>query len=175
MSTIGTVNPMNELAKTLVQRFDTNRDGTLTTDEFASFLASLLSGISGTAQTDPDVPTKTGGTPSPTTLFADPVSPRSRLGLMAGFSETKLGDTSHLSFKYQIGRILQYYPNTPDGLRQALPEIQQLVPGATIVGAHGDTIDFGDYQDPKSGRIGAVDVLVAAAIGGRSWAWQPLE
>jgi hypothetical protein len=93
---------------------------------------------------------------------------------MAGFDDTKLRDESHTSFKYQIGRILQYYPNTPEGLWQALPEIQKLVPGAKIIGTHGDKIDFGTYDDPKSGRIGVIDVLLAAAEGGRGWAWQPV-
>ena len=94
---------------------------------------------------------------------------------MEGFDYFKLRDDTHTSFKYQIGRILQFYPNTPDGLQQALPEIQNLVPGATITGSKGDRIDFGDYVDPKSGKIGVVDVITCAGLGGRGWAWMPLE
>ena len=87
----------------------------------------------------------------------------------------KLDDTTSKSFKYQIGRILQYYPNTPAGLQDALPEIQALVPGAKITGSKGDRIDFGDYVDPKSGKIGVVDVILSAGTGGVAWTWQPEE
>lgn len=174
MSTIGTVNPANELAKSLIQRYDTNKDGSLNADEFTAFLSGLLGSVKSPSQAKPGA-TGTVVTASPTEVFSGAVTPRVRVGALEGFDEAKLSNDSHRTFKYQIGRILQYYPATPEGLRQALPEIQQLVPDATITGTHGDRIDFGSYEDPKSGRIGVVDVLVGAATGGRSWAWQPEE
>lgn len=177
MSTIGTVNPAHELAKTLIQRYDANKDGSLNSDEFATFLSGLLGSVKGTAQANPGAAGAgaTVATASPSSPFAGSPPPRVRVGLVEGFDERKMNDESHRTFKYQIGRILQYYPATPEGLRQALPEIQQLVPDAAIIGTHGDKIDFGSYQDPKSGLIGVIDVLVGAAVGGRNWAWQPVE
>jgi hypothetical protein len=185
MSTIPSVNPMTELAKNLVQRFDANKDGSLTTDEFASFLTSLLgrmtvSAAAAASATPAAGAAKASATAAATTTTSTkgtsrPPTTRVRQGAMLGFDEGKLGNATHTSFKYQVGRILQYYPNTPEGLQQALAEIRQLVPGARIVGTHGDKIDFGDYEDSRSGRIGVVDVLVGAGDGGRGWAWQPVE
>lgn len=38
-------NPVQDLAKSLMDAFDKNSDGQLTTDEFSSFLSKLLSGV----------------------------------------------------------------------------------------------------------------------------------
>jgi len=191
MSAITPTNQVTTLANSILQNFDANHDGSLSSDEFTTFLSQLLGNV---ATPPPPAGTGTGtgtgagtgagtGTASTTpaelsTLYStvsDTAAPRTRVGNMVGFDDEKLRDQSHTSFKYQIGRILQYYPNTPEGLRQALPEIQKLVPNAKIIGTHGDKIDFGDYNDPKSGHIGVVDVLLAAGEGGRGWAWQPVE
>ena len=54
------------------------------------------------------------------------------------------------------------------------PRFQQIVPDAKITG--DDTIDFGTYQDPKAGLIGAIDVIQAVHgdRGGVAWQWQPI-
>jgi hypothetical protein len=176
MSTINNVNPMRELAGAIVQNFDGNRDGSLSADEFTSFLSQLLGGTS--AQQAPTAPRMPAGFSSilfPAAAVPSAAPVRTRVGTMLGFDERKLGDASHTTFKYQIGRILQFFPSTKEGLQAALPEIQKLVPGAKIVGTNGDKLDFGDYTDAKSGKIGTVDVLVGAAQGGSGWAWQPIE
>ena len=174
MSSISSVGSTNELANQILNRFDADGSGSLSANEFAAFLSNLVGSIKAGAQSTPLV----SGT---STLFpsamASPASaePRTRVADMPGFDEIKLANAGHTTFKYQVGRILQYYPATPDGLKQALPEIQKLVPGAQIVGTHGDKIDFGSYNDAKAGRIGVIDVLLGAASGGRGWAWQPVE
>lgn len=158
---------VSDLASVLLRRFDANADGKLSGEEFGSLLGQLLGRISdGSASS-----TTTNAAATTTTTT------RARVGTMAGFDEAKLSNPDHGTFKYQIGRILQYYPNNAEGLRQALPEIQRIVPGATITGSNGDKLDFGNYLDPKSGRIGVVDVIVAAGgpAGGTAWAWQPVE
>jgi hypothetical protein len=176
MSTINSVNPMRELAGAIVQNFDGNRDGNLSADEFTSFLSQLLGGAtSQQAQAGARQPVPLLQSVLFPTETAAATVPRARVGSMIGFDDTKLNNASHTTFKYQIGRILQYYPSTKEGLQAALPEIQKLVPGAKIVGTNGDKIDFGDFTDAKSGKIGMVDVLVGAATGGRGWAWQPVE
>ena len=174
MAAITATNQATALANSIIQKFDANRDGSLSSDEFASFLTQLVGSV-GTQQTSTTSKTKALDL---STLFPTVVTPaavRSRVGTMAGFDDLKLRDETHRSFKYEIGRILQYHPNTPEGLQEALPEILKLVPGAKIIGTHGDKIDFGDYNDTKSGHIGVIDVLVGAGEGGRAWAWQPVE
>ena len=173
MAAITATNQTNVLVNSIIQRFDANGDGSLSANEFGAFLTQLV----GSATTQDSAATRINVT-NPSTLFATasaPVVERSRVGTMLGFDYNKLSDESHNTFKYQMGRILQHFPNTPEGLRQALPEIQNLVPGARITGTHGDKIDFGNYEDPRAGRIGVIDVLVGAADGGRGWAWQPVE
>ncbi len=173
MSNVTAVSSMSDLANSIIQNFDANNDGALSKDEFASFLGQLLNN----AGTQTTTPTTSAVATGLTTLYPSATASAARVkaGSLAGFDDTKLNDTNHTSLKYQVGRILQYYPSTPDGLQQALTEIQDIVPGARIVGTHGDKIDFGDYTDARSGRIGVIDVLVGAASGGRAWAWQPVE
>lgn len=176
MSTINTVNPMRELAGAIVQNFDANRDGSLSADEFTSFLSQLVGGTTGqqTQAAARQPATLLSAVLFPTETAAT-TPPRARVGTMMGFDDVKLNNPSHATFKYQVGRILQFYPSTKEGLQAALPEIQKLVPGAKIVGTNGDKIDFGDYTDAEAGKIGMIDVLVGASTGGRGWAWQPVE
>jgi hypothetical protein len=175
MSNVTAVNSMSELASSIIKTFDANADGSLSKNEFASFLGQLLGSSAQSQAPGSDA----GGsvTPGLSTLFpsASATVARAKAGTLLGFDDNKLNNTGHTSFKYQVGRILQYYPSTPAGLQQALAEIQELVPGAKIIGTNGDKVDFGDYTDQKSGRIGVVDVLVGASSGGRAWAWQPVE
>jgi hypothetical protein len=184
MTAIPATNQTNTLANSILQKFDGNHDGSLSSDEFATFLTQLVGSLqtqqspTATAPRATDLSTLFPSVPAPAAAFPSvpaPAAARSRVGYMAGFDDRKLGDESHTTIKYQIGRILQYCPNTPEGLQQALPEIQKLAPGAKIVGTNGDKIDFGDFEHPKSGLVGVIDVLVGAAQGGRSWAWQPIE
>jgi hypothetical protein len=51
MSTINSTTSVQDLAKSLMQTFDTNSDGKLTTDEFGAFLTKLLSGVNTAAST----------------------------------------------------------------------------------------------------------------------------
>lgn len=51
MNSISTGNPLQELARQLVQKFDTDRDGQLTTQEFTSFLTNFLGTLGGDGKT----------------------------------------------------------------------------------------------------------------------------
>jgi hypothetical protein len=44
---------VQDLAKTLMQSFDANKDGQINTDEFGSFLGKLLSGVNSSAAAYP--------------------------------------------------------------------------------------------------------------------------
>lgn len=171
-TSISSASQVSDLVNAIVQKFDANGDGKLSKDEFGSFLTNLIGGFgaAGGLATAVTSAARPAGTPAAAAL-------QGRVGKFAGFDMVKMDDANHTSFKYQIGRILQNYANTAEGLQQALPEIQKLVPGAKIVGSKGDKIDFGDYDDPKSGRIGIVDVILAAGgpEKGLAWTWQPVD
>jgi hypothetical protein len=168
MSVIESGNPIRDLANTITQRFDTDGDGRLSSDEFSGFLSQFLGGLRSNPLTAASVP-RSSVSSSAT------AEPRATLGTMAGFDSGKLANLNHTSLKYTIGRVLQHYPNTPAGLSQALPELQQLVPGVKIAGNKGDLLDFGDYKTPSGERIGIIDVIQAAGSGGTAWQWAPVE
>jgi len=181
MSTVSGVGATNDLASSILKSYDKDGNGSLSAQEFTSFLQQLVGDLRQTAKTTTETTAPSAGSlatlfPSATASVPDAsAQTRVRAGDMLGFDENKLGNPEHTTFKYQIGRILQYCPATKEGLQQALSEIQKLVPDAQIVGSNGDKIDFGAYVDPKAGKIGVIDVLVGAASGGRGWAWQPME
>jgi hypothetical protein len=150
-----TTNPLTEMVANLTRRYDTDGDSKLSTDEFGSFLSDLLSGAGGQGNS-----TFAAGTAA-------------TLGTLEGFDPAKLGNPSHMTMKYQVGRILQQYPNTPQGLRDALPTLQSLAPGVTISGTAGDKLDFGTFVDGDNNRLGIIDVLRGAHAGGQAWQWSP--
>jgi hypothetical protein len=185
MSTISSVSSTSDLANTILNSFDKDQDGSLSKTEFASFLTQLVSGLktnstSSESSESSESSSATAATTGMSTLFATVTSSvtsddtREVVGSMMGFDGTKLADTTHDNLKYEVGRILQYYPNTPAGLQSALAEIQELVPGATITGTNGDKIDFGDYTEDGE-TIGTVDVIIGAGSGGVGWAWNPVD
>jgi hypothetical protein len=161
---------VRDLAATITRDLDADKDGKLSATEFEGFLSDFLGALQGKSSS--------GGTATQAlfsmsgTATATATAP-AKVGTMAGFDAAKLANSAHNSFKYEIGRILQGHQNTPAGLRDALPEIQQLVPGAKIVGSKGDKLDFGNYVDNKGVRIGVVDVIQASGLGGTAWQWIP--
>jgi hypothetical protein len=90
--------PIDELAQSLVQRFDANQDGQLTTDEFTSFLSSFLNSLStgngnalGVSTTSS---TNTAGNSGPKTP-------------LEGCDMRKINYPSNTHVKYKFGRIAQ--------------------------------------------------------------------
>lgn len=153
-----TSNPLSELVSRLTRKYDANGDSQLSNAEFGKFLNDFLTDASTNSTFASGTAARTSGAGL-------------SLGTMEGFDATKLANTSHNTIKYQVGRVLQQYPNTPQGLQDALPAIQQIVPGAKIVGTNGDKIDFGGFIDAKGDRINIVDVLRGGALGGQAWQW----
>jgi hypothetical protein len=160
-----TSNPLAEIVANLTKRYDTNGDSALSRDEFGAFLNDFLNGAGARTNS-----TFGAGTAANTTNASS-----AAVGIMEGFDPAKLANTAHDTMKYQVGRILQKYPNTPQGLRDALPEIQAIVPGAQITGSAGDKLDFGSFIDAEQNRLGVIDVLRGAHAGGLGWQWQPVE
>ena len=153
-TTITPSQTIQNLFAQITHRFDADRDGRLSTQEFSDFLTGLLSMSSR--------PSASPAAASNAAASADRVP----IGTMAGFDFRKLADVTHDTFKYRLARILQYYPNTPEGLRQAMPEIEQTFPGAKIVGSGGDKVDFG--------AAGVIDLIQSASTGGVAWQFLPV-
>jgi hypothetical protein len=172
---------LRDLAVRITKQMDQDGDGKLSTTEFTNFLSSFfssMSGLSGTTGTTKDTATSpatttAAATPAATTALDIPTRPA--VGTMAGFDYYKMIDKSGCTtVKYTVGRILQGFPNTPEGLRQALPDLQKFVPGLKIVG--NDKLDFGEYVSKEGQRIGVIDVIEAATeTTGKAWQWLPQE
>lgn len=92
-------------------------------------------------------------------------------GRLEGFDADKLA-SGHDSPKYRVARVLQNYPSTPEGLRQALPELQKLGLGdVAIGGSKGDKLTFSGQTDPRFNGVTTFDVIRAAGNGGEAWQW----
>jgi hypothetical protein len=161
---------IQDLAKAITSRYDADGDGRLSSDEFSGFLSSFL----GSLQSNPLTAAANNALSTPNGSTSTAAADRPKVGTMAGFDAVKLANTSHTSLKYQIGRVLQYYPNTPAGLKSALPELQQLIPGLTIAGSKGDQLDFGNYVSPEGIKVGVIDVIQSAGSGRTAWQWAPV-
>jgi hypothetical protein len=160
---------IQDLAKAITSKYDTDANGSLSADEFSGFLSSFL----GSMSNNPLATAARSSSPSTSSIAATAVAERAKVGTMAGFDATKLADASRTSPKYQVGRILQYYPHTPAGLKNALPELQELVPGVSIAGNKGDKLDFKGYTFADGTSLNVIDVIQSAGSGGTAWQWAP--
>jgi hypothetical protein len=82
-----------------------------------------------------------------------------------GYDSGKLNNADHQTPKYVVGRILSNFPDTPEGLRQALPLLQQAYPGTEITGTNGDKLNI-----PGVGNNLDVGVKFGEG-GGQGWQW----
>jgi hypothetical protein len=145
-----TTGDLTALVGELSRRIDTNRDGQVSTAEFSQFLTQL---IGQQAQS------RTTGTPA---VDAPRAAPAARPETMHGWNAAKWADPTHVTPKYVIGRILANFPPTPQGLQDAMPEIQRAMPGTTLVG---------DDKLSLPG-VGLVDVGLSFSVGGGvGWWW----
>ena len=157
---------LNELASALVSRFDLNKDGQLTTEEFSQFLSTMLgsTGLSTSAKAALDTAGATGGA---STAFHGTIRPT-----MAGFNAAKLADESHTTMKYKFGRVAQRYSlesvhdkaSAQDLLTSMKPDFDAA--GLNVVDIKGDSIKVKD----NAGQESWIDVVYSA--NGRSPAWQ---
>jgi hypothetical protein len=147
---------LTQLVEQLAKRADANRDGQVSTSEFAQFLVGLLQQTNGTSTSTPSTSTSSTS-PKPASIDETPLPP-----CPAGWDAAKWVNPDHKTPKYVVGRILSRFPPTPDGLTQALPEVQKAMPGTTRVG--DDKLNIPD--------VGIVDVGLSFGIGGGvGWWW----
>jgi hypothetical protein len=165
MNTIESANPMQDLAQQLVQKFDTNGDGSLTTQEFTTFLTTFMGTLGPTGYTGT-------GTGTGTTTGAGSGIGR---GQMEGFDMNKIGDPGVTTVKYKFARVAQNYGlasvndmgSAQSLLNQMVPELQAA--GVTVLGVDRDKIQVLD----DSGQSAWIDVIRGA--GGANPAWQWLD
>jgi hypothetical protein len=149
-----TGDPISQLVSKVLARYDTDKNGTLSTQEFGAFLGGLLEGRGLAAKASDPGETGKGAF-------------RSRL---AGFDFAKLDDPSlrgAMTSKYRAARIFQDYPPQPESLPAVIERLK--AEGINAVQTDFDKIDFGD-------GFGPIDVIQGAYTGGGvAWQWLPRE
>jgi hypothetical protein len=163
INTLQPASPIDQLARSLVDRFDVNKDGTLSTGEFTSFLSNFLNAVgpnanaAGIADGNAVVNgIKGGGAPK-----------------MLGFNAAKLADAGHLTIKYRFGRVAQGYSldsvkdkaSAETLLRSMADDLKAA--GLPVLDVKGDKILIKD----AAGHDAWFDVIYSAGSG-RNTGWQ---
>lgn len=158
--------PFDQIAKTLVDRFDANKDGQLTTEEFTSFLSNFLSAAAVPAG-------KAVG------LAADALPGNGlKLGTvrptLEGFDSGKLADAGHLTVKYKFARVAQQYSLEGVTSKAAAESLLNTMKsdltaaGLEVLDVSKDKIKIKD----DAGQEAWIDVIRAAGSGrARAWQW----
>lgn len=160
MNTIGSSSPLNELAQQLVRTFDTNGDGSLTPQEFTSFLTSFVGSLgSGSsaraASLGSSNPARSGGSP------------------MEGFDFRKIGDPNVSTVKYKFARVAQNWSlNSVMDMGSAESLLNSMrseleANGVTVLAVSKDKLQILD----DGGNPGWVDVIRGAGGPDPAWQW----
>jgi hypothetical protein len=149
--------PVAQLVAKVLTKYDADKDGKLSTDEFGGFLSGLLDGsarMAGTSAANPG-----SATPSAAGRFR---------AMLAGFDHGKLDNPSAPgggTMKYTAARIFQDYPPMPESLPAVVDRLRAV--GINAQQTAFDKIDFGDGYGP-------IDVIQGAYPGGGvAWQWLP--
>jgi hypothetical protein len=148
---------ISQLISKVMDKYDADKDGKLTQQEFGTFLGGLLNGTGATGLTSGKDP---GGFSSTTGAY------RAKL---AGFDFAKLDDPSMRgagTSKYIAARIFQDFPPMPESLPGVVERLK--AQGIDARQTDFDKIDFGDGYGP-------IDVIQGAYPGGGvAWQWLPV-
>lgn len=154
-TTAGATDSLSQLISKVMDQYDGDSDGKLTSQEFGNFLNGLL-----------------GGTHMSTSALAkDPgsVATGAHRSRLAGFDIEKLDDPTMrgaMTSKYQAARIFQDYPPMPESLPAVVDRLR--AQGINATQTDFDKIDFGDGYGP-------IDVIQGAYPGGGvAWQWLPV-
>jgi hypothetical protein len=163
ISSVSSTNPLDQLARSLVDRFDANKDGQLTSDEFSSFLSNFLNSTATPASSVQGI-----------TRGAVPFAKVSTKQPLEGFSASKLADLSHNSLKYRFGRVAENY-SLSSVTDKASAEAVLNSMKSDLEAANVEVLDVkGDKLQLKddSGKAIWIDVIRGAgAGGGAGWQW----
>lgn len=147
---------ISDLIAQVLDRFDTDKDGKMSSQEFGNFLTGLLSGA-----------TSVGGATTLQSGLTNASSGEYRQCL-AGFDCAKLDNPTLPgagTSKYRAARIFQDFKPMPESLPAIVERLRAEGLNATQV-SH-DKIDFGDGYGP-------IDVIQGAYPGGGvAWQWMP--
>lgn len=149
---------ISQLVSKVLERYDTDKNGSLTANEFGAFLGGLMSGGAGFS--------------SVAAAKADPgaVTRGAHRSSLAGFDARKIDDPSirdAMTSKYRAARIFQDYPPQPESLPAVVERLR--AEGIDATQTDMDKIDFGDGYGP-------IDVIQGAYPGGGvAWQWLPRE
>ena len=80
---------IQDLAKAITSKYDTDANGSLSADEFSGFLSSFL----GSMSNNPLTTAARSSSPSTSSIAATAVAERAKVGTMAGFDATKLAES----------------------------------------------------------------------------------
>lgn len=164
MSTINSTTSVQDLAKSLLAQFDTNKDSQISTDEFSGFLNKLLSGINsnyvGTSLASSAATTATTATTGTSAVKFE------------GFDFTATKDPLK-SAKYSFAQAAKAAGTMPTNKEDAAAwfntniKAKMEADGHTINSVSGDKFTFTNWQGTFT-----VDYIRGASSGNPALAWQ---
>lgn len=165
MAATNSASSIDALARQLVQRFDSNRDGKLTTEEFTSVLRSLIdaqpsAGITGASASTAAAPVVSSGV--------------RRTEHLAGFDLVKLDHSQSTKYRFARAASEASLATVTDKasaealLTSMLPSFQNQ--GLNVLAVKGDRI-----QVVHEGQPIWVDVIRGANSGSPAFQWLPNE
>lgn len=169
---IDSATPVAQLARSLFDVYDTNRDGKLGSEEFATLIARLTGGLTGAGAAT----TGTASSHATSPVWSASGSARTPRNRMDGFDSAKIANESHRTPKYLFARAAQYADlssvkdkaSAETLLRGMLPELQAA--GLEVTDVKGDKL-----RVLHEGKEGWVDVICGANSGLPSFQWLPVE
>lgn len=154
-STVNSTTPTSvaDLITKVMDKYDTDNDKKLSSNEFSKFLSSVLDGAAGGSSALVEQPQKQA-------------SSGAYKMMLAGFDFQKLDNPNGPgggTVKYQAARIFQNYKPMPESLPDVVKDLRAAGINATQVSM--DKIDMGDGWGP-------IDVIQGAYPGGGvAWQW----
>lgn len=152
--------PISQLISKVMDKYDGDKDGKLTTSEFGSFLTGLLAGTGATGALTSAAAASTGQARAASGNYR---------GKLAGFDFAKLDDPGMHgagTSKYIAARIFQDFPPMPESIPGVVERLK--AQGINARQTDHDKIDFGDGYGP-------IDVIQGAYPGGGvAWQWLPV-
>lgn len=147
---------ISQLISKVMDKYDGDKDGKLTSQEFGSFLSGLLGGTGVTAA-------------KVATTGATQTAAGAHRGKLAGFDFAKIDDPSLRgagTSKYLAARVFQDFPPMPESIPAVVERLK--AQGVNAKQTDHDKIDFGD-------GFGSIDVIQGAYPGGGvAWQWLPV-
>jgi hypothetical protein len=171
MSTVNSSTSVQDLVKTLLNNFDSNKDGQVSTDEFSSFLSKLLTGVNSAGSTA-YVGTALGTSAIPSAATGSAAGTGSGNVKFEGFDFGAVKDPAK-SAKYAFAAAAKKAGSMPTSKSDAeawfntniKPEMEKL--GHQINWVKGDKFEFSNWQGTFT-----VDYVRGAGSGDPALAWQ---